>query len=209
MQTVDGLGLSREALHEPHRLVVRAFKRGLNKAVISPQLGVSYSAVCYTVWRNEPKGSTTLAPKQRGRRYVTRRRLRDEQSVHVRRLICERRPEQMKMNFALWSRAAVMELIERACGIVLSVRVVGDDLARCGSTPQKPIKRAHEQSASAVKARMGQAYPSIATLAKAEGAEIHCGDEKAVVNTNVHGCGYAPKSQTPVAMPVGGTHEKS
>ncbi|WP_180684564.1 IS630 family transposase, partial [Tepidicella baoligensis] len=185
METVDGRSLSREALHERHRLIVRAFKRGLSKAEISRQLGVSYPAVCNTIWRYERAGPATLAPKPRGRRNGTGRRLDDEQAAHVRRLICEKRPEQMKMKFALWSRAAVMELIERECAIVLSVRAVGDYLARWGFTPQKPIKRAYEQSAPAVKAWMEETYPAIAKRAKAEDAEIHWGDETAVVNTDV------------------------
>ena len=208
METVDGRKLSREALHERHRLVMRAHKRGQSKAEISRELGVSYSAVCTTIWRCEREGPATLAPKRRGRRDGAGRRLSDEQAGHVRRLICEKRPEQMKMSFALWSRAAVMELIERECGIVLSVRAVGDYLARWGFTPQKPIKRAYEQSAAAVKAWMEETYPGIAKRAKAEDAEIHWGDETAVVNTDVRGRGYAPRGQTPVAMAVGGTREK-
>jgi transposase len=208
MESVDGRSLSREALHERHRLIVQAYKRGLNKAEISRQLGVSYPAVCTTIWRYEREGAGTLAPKQRGRQVGTGRRLSDEQSARIRRLICEKRPEQMKMDFALWSRAAVMELIERECGLVLSVRAVGDYLARWGFTPQKPIKRAYEQSAPAVKAWLEETYPAIVQRARAEDAEIHWGDETAVVNTDVRGRGYAPKGQTPIAMAVGGTREK-
>lgn len=55
---------------------------------------------------------------------------------------------------------------------------------------------------------MEETYPAIAKRAKAEDAEIHWGDETAVVNTDVRGRGYAPKGQTPVAMAVGGTREK-
>lgn len=46
------------------------------------------------------------------------------------------------MEFALWNRAAVMQLIEREYDIKLSVRGVGNYLSRWGFTPQKPIKRA-------------------------------------------------------------------
>ena len=208
MEAVDGRSLGREALHERRRLIIRMARRGLSKAEISRQLGISYSSVCTTIWSYEREGSSSLAPKQRGRQAGVGRRLGDEQSAHIRRLICEKRPEQLKMSFALWSRAAVMELIERECGIVLSVRAVGDYLARWGFTPQKPIKRAYEQSAPAVKAWMEETYPAIARRAKAEDAEIHWGDETAVVNTDVRGRGYAPKGQTPVAMAVGGTREK-
>jgi hypothetical protein len=37
----------------------------------------------------------------------------------------------MKMEFALWNRATVMQLVERECGIKLSVRGVGNYLDRC------------------------------------------------------------------------------
>lgn len=39
--------------------------------------------------------------------------------------IIDKRTEQIKMEFALWSRPAVRELIERVLGITLSVRAVG------------------------------------------------------------------------------------
>ena len=112
------------------------------------------------------------------------------------------------MDFALWTRAAVMQLIERECSIKLSVRAVGNYLARWGFTPQKPIKRAYEQRPEAVQQWLDKQYPAIEARAKAERGEIHWGDETALVNTDVRGRGYAPRGQTPVAMAVGGTREK-
>jgi transposase len=208
MQAMDGRKLSREALRERRQQVIRAFKRGQSKAAIGRDLGISYSAVCQTIWKYESEGASALTPKVRGRREGGGRLLSDDQEALVRRLICEKRPEQMKMPFALWTRPAVMALIERECGIALSIRAVGDYLARWGFTPQQPIKRAYEQSAPAVKAWLEDTYPMIAERAKSEGAEIHWGDETAVVNTDVRGRGYAPKGKTPVAMAVGGTREK-
>lgn len=208
MQATDGRKLTDAALHERHRQIVRAFKRGANKASISRDMGVSYSAVCQTIWRHEREGASSLAPARKGRRAGSGRRLSAAQEAHIRRLICERRPEQLKMDFALWSRPAVLELIEVECGVLLSIRAVGDYLARWGFTPQKPIKRAYEQSAPAVQAWLDETYPMIAKRARAEDAEIHWGDETGVVNTDVRGRGYAPKGQTPIAMAVGGTREK-
>lgn len=51
-------------------------------------------------------------------------------------------------------------------------------------------------------------YPQIAQRAKAEGAEVHWGDETALVNTDVRGRSFAPKGQTPVTMAVGGTRQE-
>ncbi len=77
------------------------------------------------------------------------------------------------MKFALWSRAAVMQLIEREEGITSHRRSVGKYLARWGFTPQKPIKRPYEQSPEAVRAWLQETYPAVAKRAKAEDGEIH------------------------------------
>ena len=53
-------------------------------------------------------------------------------------------------------------------------------------------------------------YPAIEAKAKAkgEGAEIHWGDETALVNMDVRGRSYAPAEQIPVTRAVGGTRQK-
>ena len=134
-----------------------------------------------------------LAPRIRGRRTGDKRVLTQEQEAAIQRTICDRRPEQLKMEFALWSRAAVMQLIERKYGITLHLHSVGKYLARWGFTLQKPIKRAYAQSPEAVRAWLQETYPAIAERAKAEDAEIHWGDETAVVNTDVRGRSFAPR----------------
>lgn len=134
--------------------------------------------------------------------------LSEAQEATVRQIICDKRPEQLKMEFALWDRAAVAQLIERECGISLSVRGVGNYLERWGFTPQKPIKKAYEQRTEAVQAWLGKDYPAIEQRAKEEGAEIHWDDETAVVNTEVRGRSYAPMGKAPVTFAVGGTRQK-
>ena len=68
--------------------------------------------------------------------------------------------------------------------------------------------RAYEKSPVAVQQWLDETYPGIKQRAQQEDAEIHWGDETAVVNTDVRGRGYAPKGQTPVAYAVGGTRQK-
>jgi len=131
-----------------------------------------------------------------------------EQEQHIQRAIIDKRPEQLKMDFCLWSRAAVMQLIEQEYGIKLPVRTVGKYLSRWGFTPQKPIKKAYEQRPEAVQAWLNEQYPAIAAKAKAEGGEIHWGDETALTNTDVRGRSYAPAGQTPVVYAPGGKREK-
>jgi len=160
------------------------------------------------VKRYEDQGMRGLDMAPRGRPASSGRTLTSEQEEHVQRLIKDHRPEQLKMDFALWTRAAVMLLIERECAIKLHVRSVGKYLKRWGFTPQKPIRRAYEKSPVAVQKWLDETYPEIKQRAQEEDAEIHWGDETAVVNTDVRGRGYAPKGVTPVAYVVGGTRQK-
>ena len=100
------------------------------------------------------------------------------------------------------------KLIERECGITLSVRSMGQYLARWGFTPQKPIKRAYEQRPEAMQKWLDEEYPAIETRTKVEGGEIHWGDETALVNTDVRSRNYAACGKTPVVYTVGGTRQK-
>jgi transposase len=208
MDTDDARRLSPAEQHERRRQVIRAYKRKVNKSQIARDVGLSYSATCKIIDRYEAGGMAALAPRVRGRRTGDKRVLTQEQEVAIQRTICDRRPEQLKMEFALWSRAAVMQLIEREYGITLHLRSVGKYLARWGFTPQKPIKRADEQSPEAVRAWLQQTYPALAERAKAEDAEIHWGDVTALVNTDMRGRSFAPKGKTPVTLAVGGTRQK-
>lgn len=195
-------------LHERRKQVIRLHKRGIKIMELVQMTGLSYPTVRKTVDFYEQGGWAAIKPSSRGRRKGDARLLTPEQEAHIQKTICDKRPEQLKMDFFLWSRAAVMQLIDQECGLKLGVRTVGKYLARWGFTPQKPIKRAYEQRPEAVKAWLDEQYPAIEERAKAEGGEIHWGDETALVNTDVRGRSYAPAGATPVAYTVGSTRQK-
>jgi transposase len=209
MEHDDGRKQSLEALHERRKQVIRLYRKGYKVMTIVELTGLSWPTVRSAIDRYEAFGSAALKPKARGKKTGSGRSLTQAQEARIRQMICDKRPEQLKMDFALWTRAAVMLLIERECGITLSVRGVGNYLARWGFTPQKPIKRAYEQRPEAIKQWLDAEYPAIEKRAKAEGGEIHWGDETALVNTDVRGRGYAPKGQTPVAFAPGSRQKLS
>jgi len=197
-----------EQLHERRKQVVRLHKKGLKVMQIVGMTGLSYPTVRTTIERFESGGWASVRPTLRGRDKGDGRVLSAAQEAAIQRMIIDKRPEQLKMDFHLWSRAAVSQLIDQEFGIKLQARTVGKYLARWGFTPQKPIKRAYEQSPAAVQAWLHSEYPAIEQRARAEGGEIHWGDETALVNTDVRGRSYAPVGKTPVAMAVGGTRHK-
>ncbi len=113
MEKDDARKLSAPEQHERRRQVIRAHKRGRTRSQIAVEVGLSYTAVCKTIARYEEFGMAALAPRTRGRRSGEDRVLTPAQEEAIQRTICDKRPEQLKMDFALWSRAAVMQLIER------------------------------------------------------------------------------------------------
>ena len=143
-------------------------------------------------------GWAAVNVKPRGRKRGEGRQLAPEQEAEIRRLICDKTPDQLKMGFALWNRQAVSQLIEDRLGIKVPIRTVGEYLKRWGFTPQKPIKKAYEQRPAEVRKWLDEEYPQIVVRAKAEQAEIHWGDETGLRSDDVRGRGYAPKGQTPV-----------
>lgn len=195
-------------LHERRKQVIRLHLKGYGVMQIVDLSGLSYPTVRSAIDRYEEGGFAALKPSLRGKRTGQGRVLTEEQELAIQKIICDKRPEQLKMEFALWNRAAVAQLIEREYGMKLSVRGVGNYLTRWGFTPQKPIKKAYEQRPEAVRQWLDTEYPAIAKRAKAEGGEIHWGDETALVNTDVRGRSYAPAGQTPITYAVGGTRQK-
>ena len=197
-----------EQLHERRKQVVRLHRKGIKVMQIVAMTGLSYPAVRAAINLYEAGGWAAIRPALRGRNRGDGRVLGQAQEEAIQRMIIDNRPEQLKMDFSLWSRAAVGQLIEQEFGIRLQVRSIGKYLARWGFTPQKPIKRAYERSPAAVQAWLEGQYPAIERRAKREGAEIHWGDETALVNTDVRGRSYAPAGRTPVAMVIGSTRQK-
>jgi len=198
MKATDMRSLSRQARHERRVQVIRLRKAGHTYEQIAAFTGLSRTGVFDICKRHEVAGARALHDAPGGRKVGEHRRLDAAQEATVRKLIADKTPDQMKMPYALWTRVAVSQLIERRFGIALPVRTMGLYLARWGFTPQKPIKKAYEQSPAAVKRWLDEDYPAIATRAKAEGAEIHWGDESGLRSDDVRGRGFAPKGRTPV-----------
>lgn len=200
--------VSPEALHERRKLIVNLYRNGMKVMAITKVVGMSWNAVRKTIDLYEAEGMKALKPKKRGRPTGTARTLTPEQEKQVQRDIRDKRPEQMKMDFALWTREAVLVYIREHFGIKMPVRTVGEYLKRWGFTPQKPIKVAYEQKPEAVKKWLDEEYPAISARAKAEKAEIHWADETAVMNTDVRGRSYSPRGVTPTTCSVWGARQK-
>ena len=203
MEKKDGRKLSKEALEERRRTIIRMKENGSSEREIRTATGCCRQVI-YTLWNNwitcKPKlrEKTVITVKPAGTKKGERQKLTPEQQRAVQSVIKDKYPDQLKMSFALWTREAVMKLIQQKFGIKVSIRATGDYLARWGYTPQKPIKRAYERDPEKVSEWLKKTYPSIKRRAKRHKADIYWCDEATVKAGDVRGRGYAPKGQTPV-----------
>jgi transposase len=198
MQATDMRSLSRDARHERRVQVIGLRRSGRSYDDIACQTGLSRTGVFDICKRWKLHGGKGLYDAPGGRPAGEGRALDLVQEVTMREVVATKTPDEMQLPWALWTRAAVGQLIEQYCAVALSVRAVGLYLARWGFTPQKPLTQAREQSPAAVKQWLRKDYPQIAARAHAEGAEIHWGDETGLRIDDVRGRGYAPRGQTPV-----------
>ena len=126
------------------------------------------------------------------------RSLTPRQEQQVFRWINGRDPRQYGLDFGLWTRSVVADLIERKFNIRLGVTAVGALLAKLGLTPQKPLQRAYQRDPDAIEAWRLERFPAIARQAKTSGGEVYFWDESGFRADTVHGKTWGKKGETPV-----------
>jgi transposase len=184
------------------RQVVKAVRGGMKQIEAVAVFGTSLRAVNKWVALDKAGGLRALKPKRRGRR-AGEGALNEKQAGRICGLILGKMPDQLKLPFYLWTRAAVAQLIEREFGIAVSLSTVGRYLQAWGLSPQRPVRRAYERNDAAIAAWLKQEYPAIAHEAKRERAAIYWGDEMGLRSDHVVGRSYAPFGQTPVVRATG------
>ncbi len=95
------------------------------------------------------------------------------------------------------------DLIARELGVELGEDTVGRYLRAWGMSPQKPMRRAYEQSNEAVRRWLEVDYPAIEKAARRERAEILWLDESGLRSDHTAGRTWAPVRQTPVTKGSG------
>ena len=185
------------------RLVVAAVHNGMKQTEAAKRYQVSLRAVNKWVSRERVGGSEALEPKRRGRRSGTGGRLTPRQAARIRRLVIGKMPDQLKLPFYLWTRAAVAQLIAREYRIGVSLSTVGRYLKAWGLSPQKPVRRAYERNDEAIQRWLLEEYPAIAREAKRAKATIYWGDEMGLRSDHLSGTSYAPVGHTPVIRATG------
>lgn len=199
MEKVDFRTLPEEERFIIRKTAIKLVGKGKKQKEVANLFGVRPTSVSEWVKKHKASGNKGLKANKRGVKPEDKKLLTQQQESQIQDMIIDTMPDQLQLDFALWTRKAVKELVEREFGIIIAVTTMGDYLRKWGFSPQKPKKRAYEQCAQAVQKWLDVEYPAIELRAKAEGAEIHWGDETGIKNNCNHGRSYSPKGQTPIS----------
>jgi transposase len=186
-----------EVLEALRRRAVHARQLGYAVVDIAAVLGVREETVSRWCVKYHQGGEAALPGERTGRPVGSGRRLAPQQEQAIQGLIDGKAPQDLGIPSALWTRAAVAELIRLQTGQRLPTRTVGEYLMRWGYTPQKPLRKAYKQDPQEVEVWLEKKYPQIQKRAAEEDAEIHWGDETGVRSTCQHSRGYARPQNTP------------
>jgi transposase len=200
MEKQDGRTLSTTALEERRRIIIRMKENGGSPSEIVAATGCSRQVI-YQLWNNWKKSRNKgkiITVKKCGRPFGYGRTLTKAQEKEIQKIIIDKYPDQLKLDFALWTREAVKLVIRKHYGIDMPVRTVGEYLKRWQYTPQKPVRYAYERDRGKVAEWLEMTYPGIKKRAKAEKGDIYWGDETTIKACDVRGRGYAPRGETPM-----------
>lgn len=199
---IDGRRVDDATQAHVRRTAVKAVRAGMTQTAAAVAFGVSVRAVNKWMAVDRVGGLRALAPKRRGRP-TGAGRLTVAQATKIRQAILDKMPDQLKLGFYLWTRAAVVALIAREYKVAVLLTTVGRYLKAWGFSVQKPVRRAYERNDAAIARWLRTEHPAIVRDAKREGAAIYWGDEMGLRSDHVTGTSYAPVGQAPVVRATG------
>ena len=145
----DGRRVAAATQAHVRRTAVKAVRARMTQTAAAATFGVSVRAVNTWLAVDKTGGLRAFAAKQRGHP-VGAGRLSAGQASKIRQQILDKMPDQVKLGFYLWTRAAVVALIAREYKVAVSLTTVGRYLKAWGFSVQKPVRRAYERNDVAI-----------------------------------------------------------
>jgi transposase len=159
------------------RIAVQRVFDGESPVEVTRSLGLGDKTIFIWLRKAKKEGLDALSPIPRSGR---NRALNEIQEQEVKRWVLGGDPRQNGLDYSLWNRQIVADLVDDRFSISLSLTAVGNLLRRLGLTPQKPLQRAYERDESAVIQWQQVVYPEIVKNAKKQRAEIVWLDEAVI-----------------------------
>ena len=200
MKEMDGRKLSHKTREEIRIRAVKRVEAGESPEDVIRALGFHRSCIYTWIAKYREGGVAALRTRAIPGRP---RKLSGDDLKKIYETVTRKNPQQLKFQFALWTRGMVREWIRDELGVRLSETSVGRLLRKLGLSPQRPLHRAYQQDQAAVEHWKRTEFPEIRKLARAEGARIYFCDEASVRSDFHSGTTWAPRGKTPVVRSTG------
>jgi transposase len=171
---------------------VKMFLDGKSAEVIADTFGICRTTIYKWMKMYKKGGHTSLSMRPiRG----APPKLRDDQWDKLRSWIIGKDPRQYGMDFGLWTRKYIQQLILERFGVSMGLTAVGRGLHRLGIVPVKPLKRAYQRNPIAIEEWKSKRYPELKARAKANNGVILFIDESGVRSDSVLGKTWGQKGK--------------
>jgi transposase len=201
---MDNRKLSPAALeHLRQRAVESVIVHGLTQIKACKVFGFSETSMCKYIKEYEQYQETSYNYKKRGVKVGTGSKMGSIQTDELVNKLLTYTPDQLGMDYTLWTSKAVHEYIESNYSVTYNRRSIRKILTKLGFTSQKPIKLAYERNPKKIEEWLTETYPKIKVRAMQEGARIYWGDEMGIQSTDNRGKTYGIKGKTPVIKKAG------
>lgn len=191
----DGRTFDHQTLEAIRLMAVERVREGEHPADVIASYGFNRTTIYKWISAARMAGDEALRSTPATGRPPT---LTPDQEQQVLRWVNGNDPRQYGLDFGLWTRGIVAELIEQKFGVKLGLTAIGKLLAKLGLTPQKPLQRAYQRDPEAITRWERDRYPAIARQATQDKADIFFWEESGFRADAVHGKTWGVRGQTPV-----------
>ena len=184
-------------------LRIRAVKRvrdGESPEVVAQAIGINRTTIYDWLAKHREGGIQSLKERKAPGRVP---KLDGKKIKWLFDLVTQKNPQQLKFEYALWTREMIQKVIRDKFQIKLSLPSIGRLLAQLGFTCQKPLYKAIQKNESLVKEWLKKVFPQIKRRAGVEGADIYFGDAAHIRSDHHAGKTWGLRGQTPVVRSSG------
>jgi transposase len=198
---IDGRSLDRKLKEHMRVLAVRRVREGGEKpSEVMSSLGLCRTSVYRWLRASDKGGDEALAARPSPGRDPL---LEEKHKRQILRWVVGKDPRQYGLDFGLWTRAIIRDLLKAKFEIEASLNTVGRALISLNLTPQKPLRRAYERDAQTVEKWKSQEYPRLKRKAKRRKADIFFEDEAGFSSEPNLGRTYGLRGETPIVRTSG------
>jgi transposase len=200
MRKDDARQLDHKTLEALRIRAVRRVQRGESPEVVSKAIGINRTTIYEWLAKFRSGGFDSLKSKPTP---GPKPKMNGKQLKWVFDVVTQKNPQQMRFEFALWTREMVQKLIVDKFKIKLGLKSIGKLLAQLGLTCQRPLYMAMQKDESLVRKWVQKIFPKIKQRAIKEKADIYFGDAAHIRSDHHSGRTWAIKGKNPVVSTTG------